>query len=433
MSNNGTDRKVFCAMPAYDNRCTLGASKGFWRCCRNLDNVWLAAESGSLLAATFNMLWCHALNLVHNGERVDYFAMLHADIGPEDFWLDKLIDELEEKQLDVLGVAVPIKDTRGVTSIAVDNYPETWRVKCRLTLDEIFRLPETFTSDDIGYPLLLNTGCWVCKFDMEWAKKFRFEINDRIVFNTATKQYQPENESEDWFGSRLFHEFGLKVGATRKVRLCHTGDMEFTNTSPCGAEPFDKHIVNESIIPPVPSNGAFRFPHDVDGWLLEDEGKKLAELAKDKRVLEIGSYCGKSTICLAQTAMEVISIDPHDGRGTPDPRETFSEFVKNLERYNVRDKVHAYVGTLDDETLVDPCDFIFIDGCHDYEAVKADIEHALEVLTTDGVLAFHDYRQVGDRGVRRAVNELLADGGELLSLTTTLAVVKPPANIPCEV
>src|SRR5258708_4656047 len=46
----------------------------------------------------------------------------------------------------------------------------------------------------------------------------------------------------------------------------------------------------------------FRFPEEVCGWLTDAEGRKLAELAADKRVLEIGSCEGRSTICMAQVA-----------------------------------------------------------------------------------------------------------------------------------
>src|SRR4051812_45637582 len=55
------------------------------------------------------------------------------------------------------------------------------------------------------------------------------------------------------------------------------------------------------------------FPRDVDGWLTPEQGRILAELATDKVCLEIGSYQGKSTICMAQTAKHVHSVDWHQG------------------------------------------------------------------------------------------------------------------------
>jgi protein-L-isoaspartate O-methyltransferase len=69
------------------------------------------------------------------------------------------------------------------------------------------------------------------------------------------------------------------------------------------------------------------------------EGKALAEMARGKRVLEVGSYCGLSTVCMARTAKHVVSVDPHDGRGTAESRGTPGGVPGNLERYGVTDKV----------------------------------------------------------------------------------------------
>jgi len=186
---------VVLGMPGYGKQ-TAAAGRSLWRASRDMSGVAVEYSAGSLLACNFNKLWCTALNMVHAGERVDYFAMLHDDIGCEDFWLDKLIAELEEKQLDVLGVVVPIKDTRGVTSIALHHEGDNWNPECRLTMRDVYQLPETFTSADVGgFPLLLNTGCWVVKWNQEWCRKVHFTINDRIIFDRGCNMYRPEVET----------------------------------------------------------------------------------------------------------------------------------------------------------------------------------------------------------------------------------------------
>jgi len=233
-----SDAKIVLGMPGY-GRQSSGAGRGFWRACRDMNRVWNAYQCGSLLASNFNQLWCLALNLAHRGERVDYFAMLHDDISPEDFWVDALIEELESKELDVLGVAVPIKDRRGITSIALHQEGDNWQVQRRISMHELFDLPETFTSEDVGAPLLLNTGCWVCRWDQDLCKKLHFEINDRIVFDRAADRYVAQTEPEDWFFSRLCHERGLRIGATRKVHVLHKGETDFTNDRPWGSHEFD--------------------------------------------------------------------------------------------------------------------------------------------------------------------------------------------------
>lgn len=410
-------------MPGYGQQ-SAAAGRGLWRACRDMSPVAVEYRQGSLLAANFNGLWCSALNLKHHGRDIKYFAMLHDDIGPADYWLDTLIQELEEKQLDVLGVVVPIKDTKGITSIAIDG-ETTWRPKCRLTMRELKGLPETFTSEDVGGPLLLNTGCWVARFDSDWVRKVHFTINDRIVFNKGTDRFENEVESEDWYFSRLLHELGLKIGATRKVPVMHRGAMDFSNQATWGQQ-FDEALCTESQLP-------FRFPTDVNGWLFPEEGKALADLATDKRVLEIGSYCGLSTICMARTAKSVVACDYFDGRATPVPGRTFEQFMNNLKRYGVDQKV-----SLLHPEAIPPgpaYDLVFIDGDHSAEAVRKDIETALSVLKPGGLIAFHDYRRdrqefagdpAFDEGVTESVNELISLGGEMIARHKTLAIVRPP-------
>jgi predicted O-methyltransferase YrrM len=431
-------RRVYLTMPGYTGG-TIGAARGLFHASKGPGaaipvDVNVSYSEGSLLAQNFNGLWCGALNECHQGRPVHYFAMLHSDIEPEDGWLDVLIEELEARQLDILGAAVPIKDPKGLTSLALAHPSgDPWRVLCRLTMTELWRLPETFTSEDVGHPLLLNTGCWVFRFDEERAKKLSFTINDRIVFNTSLGIYQAQTEPEDWYFSRLCHEMGLKIGATRKVRLNHVGKTRYTNAEPWGGA-YDTDYVQSSQIREPESADGFKFPHDVEGWLLPEEGRALADLARGKRVLEVGSYCGRSTVCIAQTADHVVSVDPHDGRGTPRPKGTFDSLRDNLDRYGLRN-VKTLVGTMTDGTadFLVPFDLIFIDGAHDADSVRADIKASLPLLNDGGLLAFHDYRNRPgehdgrwDPGVTQAVDELIAGGGELLSTHGTLAVVRPP-------
>lgn len=422
-----TKRHIVLGMPGYGKQ-TAAAGRGFWRSTKN-SNCFYHYQQGSLLASNFNQLWCLALNLVHRGEPVDYFAMLHDDIGPEDFWLDDLIDELEAKQLDVLSVAVPIKDSRGMTSMALAKHDDDgWLPHCRLSMHDVYQLPETFTSDDLGgYKLLLNTGCWVAKWNQEWAKTVHFEINDRIVFNRAANRFQAQTEPEDWHFSRQLHEIGtgptshlkpLRIGATRKISVKHTGEIDFENNHAWGQNRFDYET---TAVSPVP--GAF--PGEISGWLLPEEGRLLAELAAGKDVLEIGSFCGLSTVCMGRTANHVTALDYFDGRGTPQPGNTLPQFTANITRYGLTSKV---VACQPGQTLPrDKYGLVFIDGAHDLESVEADVQLALSVLDDGGLLVFHDYKHPSHPGVATVVANLLREGGKLLSTQDSLAVVQAPA------
>jgi len=428
-----SDHTVFLGMPGFGD-VSAAAAMAFWRSSKlPRDQVIEAYKEGSLLAANFNRLWVDALNLQRIGRRVDYFAMQHADIEPTVGWLDVLIEELEANSLDVLGVVSPIKDLRGLSSIALARPDEDpWRPACRLTMGQVLDLPPTFTREHVGHNLLINTGLWVCRFDPGWNRKVCFTVNDRLIL-TLSGEYFAEVEPEDWNFSRQCHRLGLKLGVTRKVALNHRGPMPFPNHLPWG-EPYDSAYVEQDVLPPVVADRGFRFPRDIDGWLTYDEGEALNRLAAGREVLEIGSYCGRSTVCMAQSAEHVTAVDWWDGRGTPDPRSTLEAFRSNARRYGVSHKVLPLRADAPLDALA-PCQFAFIDGAHDYESVKADIVRAASVLSHDGLIAFHDYRpRPGsydgrwDPGVTQAVDELLSAGGNLVSLTGTVAVIQPPVS-----
>lgn len=437
-----SDKPVaFLGMPGYGG-VQMGSARAFFRPTGGGVHVHCCYQQASLINVNCNTLWATALNAkVNGGRRLDYFAMLHSDVVPPDGWLDVLIDEMEGNGLDLLACVVPIKDPRGVTSTAVGS-GDPFRPKVRLTMNELHRLPETFTLPDLkvegGTALLFNTGCWVCRFDPAWASKVWFECNDRVEFDDRTGRHEVRNEPEDWAFARMVNALGtVRVGCTRKVALTHVGSQSFASSSGWGEWDFDREYQDAPAIAGCRDPGEFRFPHDAEGWLGEDEGRELARLAAGKRVLEIGSYKGRSTVCLAQTAAAVDCVDTFDGRGTPQPGRTFPDFHATLRRHGLAHKVTAHTGTSDEVCPRLPAGgyaLAFIDGSHDQPSVEADIRHALRLLAPGGLLAFHDYRRPGDDdGVTAAVDGLLAAGGELLHALNTLAVVRPPTPVPAEV
>lgn len=177
----------------------------------------------SLLPLTFNTLWAGFINMQADQD-LSYFAMQHDDIIPEKGWLDTLIEELEATGADMISAVVPIKDQFGLTSTAVDSTGDEWNPR-RLTIREVFKLPETFGKAEVGGPILLNTGLWVCRFDAAWCQKFRdnltcFRQQDQLRID-ADGKLSPHTKPEDWDFSRQFRALGGKLMATRKVKLIH--------------------------------------------------------------------------------------------------------------------------------------------------------------------------------------------------------------------
>lgn len=56
-----------------------------------------------------------------------------------------------------------------------------------------------------------------------------------------------------------------------------------------------------------------------------------------------------------------------------------------------------------------PVDFIYIDGCHDYEFIKRDIANYYPLVKPGGILAGHDYGLA--EGVTKAVDERFSKEG----------------------
>ena len=203
-------------------------------------NETYVAHNSSSAWDGFNALWLDALN---SGDRYTHFAMLHADIVPEGFWVDTLIGELDRTGVDLVSTVVPIKDARGLTTTGIGDPDDPWSPLRRFTVRECLAFPETFDAADAGYPgmpLLHNHGCFVADLrrpvfqttNPDGSLKVSFAFPRRSV--KVSGNWVVQAESEDWFFSRMLHEAGGRSVATRKIRLRHLGAMEFTNFDPWG-------------------------------------------------------------------------------------------------------------------------------------------------------------------------------------------------------
>jgi predicted O-methyltransferase YrrM len=149
---------------------------------------------------------------------------------------------------------------------------------------------------------------------------------------------------------------------------------------------------------------------DIPGWLTEEEGNELARLATGRLVLEIGSYCGRSTVAMAATAKVIVSIDPHDSSTTEPhpPIQTLDIFQRNIAGL----PVIPFLGRIEQfEPYLVPnsFDMVFVDADHSYDACLRDIAAAERVVRDGGVIAVHDYGMWRDAhllGVTRAVDKV---------------------------
>lgn len=416
------------------------ASDGWERTAGDLGDLQLKSSriKSSMLCESFN----GGVAAAKNG-KFDDFAMIHSDIAADPGWLVPLLKARESVDADICNAAVPIKDERGVTSTAV-AYTTDWRErKRRLTIRECLALPETFTIEDIrreidpdALLLLPNPGLMTMRMGKWFYEWPGFRTESYIEYVEEGDFYRAREISEDWLLGFYCHEHGIKVAATTAVRTDHIGRKKFSTRQSWGMDCDREYF--QAIGKPNVGKGKWVFPAEVDGWLSATEGVALAKQAMGKRVLEIGSYCGRSTICMAQTAREVVAVDPHDGRCTDKPQDTFMQILKNLVTYHVSNVTVERATGADWSASYsgEPFDFVFIDGAHDMASVRADYEIALRHLAPDGLVAFHDYRKSPgehdggwDSGVTISVEDILADGATLVDRQGTVAVVRPAALV----
>jgi len=417
--------RVLLAMPRYSGKVWMPAAQAFFNPSnagspldvRHCDIRYPRAISpnSSIATACFNACWAMARNEWEAG-RIDAFAMIHDDVGAQMQWLDILHREREKCGADIISTAVPIKDARGLTSTAIDDLDEKWRVR-RITTKQLRKLPLTFTDSDVP-GLLLNTGLWLAKLG-PWMNEVCFHVPNAI--ERINGRWKALHFPEDFNFSRDCRKLGLKLAATKAVRVDHFGEHGWSNQEAWGWEKDVQAFPGEMK---VPEN--WRFPDDVTGWLTESEGRALAEAALGKNVLEIGSYCGRSTICMAQTAGMVYAVDTFDGRATPQARDTFDEFNLNIDRYGVLSRVMVAVGTSADvvPTLSEEMGMAFIDGAHDEDSVLADAKLANSISAADSLMCFHDYMRPGNEGVTTAVDLLRRNGAELIRVVDSVAMLK---------
>jgi Methyltransferase domain len=171
----------------------------------------------------------------------------------------------------------------------------------------------------------------------------------------------------------------------------------------------------------------FRSIADVAGWMTRAQACRLwdraSELHAGDRIVEIGSYHGRSAIVLATSApagVEVVTIDPHGGndRGPQQYEGEFEEgqrdhetFVANLTRAGVIDRIrHVRKASQDAaDDVPGEARLVYIDGAHRYNPARDDIERWADKISRGGTLLIHD--SFSSVGVTLALMAALFTGG----------------------
>ncbi len=154
----------------------------------------------------------------------------------------------------------------------------------------------------------------------------------------------------------------------------------------------------------------------VKGFLDEEEGMRLYEVAREASrslpCLEVGSYCGKSTVYIGTGCKEsggiLFSIDHHRGSEEHqvgeeyhDPEifdkevglvDSFKEFRKTVAEAELEATVVPIVAksAVVARCWATPLGMVFIDGGHSFEAAFADYSSWSSHVVPGGYLVIHD-------------------------------------------
>lgn len=129
-----------------------------------------------------------------------------------------------------------------------------------------------------------------------------------------------------------------------------------------------------------------------------DELFKLYDLAKSLGVasigVEIGSYTGASSLMIGKglnSESKLYCVDTWENDAMTEGNwNSYNDFKINT--HQISDKIVAIKSNSIDaaKNFNDKIDFLFIDGDHSYEGVKADADVWFEKLKSGGILIMHD-------------------------------------------
>ena len=140
--------------------------------------------------------------------------------------------------------------------------------------------------------------------------------------------------------------------------------------------------------------------------------------------VEVGCFRGKSLACVSdiilKSDLRVLAVDPFDIVDNPEyvepgveTRKTgmYEDFVSTMDLCGIQNQVFVETGLSEivAYNIHDEFDLVFVDGNHDYEPVKADIDAWGPLIKEGGILCGHDWDEKGASwpGVHKAVVEKL--------------------------
>lgn len=184
-------------------------------------------------------------------------------------------------------------------------------------------------------------------------------------------------------------------------------------------------------------NENLKLVETFEGWLTQKEMIALYNLAKQSEglIVEIGSWKGKSTSCLALGSLDgnnvlIHAIDPFTGSTEHmlKGETTYKEFKNNISKLPeqtfqliipfITTSELKYSSYFDKEIKL-----LFIDGAHDLISVMRDFSNYYQKVADDGIIVLHDFGVQGWAGPTH-LGECLIKEFEDCEIIDSLLIIK---------
>ena len=248
---------------------------------------------------------------------------------------------------------------------------------------------------------------------------------------------------EEW-DANSYREDALDVGGVRRPLAFDTTLRDavtpFVEIAMCasaapadgGSAAAEPNLVLRRPIPDDFVDDVLASLETIEGWLSRREAAMLMAVTAaalletpGAALIEVGSYCGKSTVAIGSAARRVsdtarvYAIDPHQGLvgavdtpgGVVATPPTYDAFRSNLEATGLGSVVRPVVLHAHEVPWCEPIGMLFLDGLHDYESVRRDYQTFERFLEPRAWVVFDDYQRLFP-GVVRFADERVA-GREL--------------------
>jgi hypothetical protein len=250
--------------------------------------------------------------------------------------------------------------------------------------------PETHLGYRLARPLYAGPDRTWTKFRLWGAQGY---VLSRRFILAALKRWDSLKGGKDGRVLTVCRQFQLPLWYSAPCLVQHAPMRSAHKTPPTYAadfrEDFRFHL-----------DPGFQPPEAVPGWLTVEEARLLWQLAEGRCVLELGTGAGRATVCLAQQAKRVVTVDARDQ----------AEAREWARRYGVAEQLVFCQGEVETicRGLDERFDLVFVDTEQDAASVRRDIEASRPLLAAGGLIAFHDYPDPGWPDVRRVVDEYAA-------------------------